>query len=258
MCPRAPAAGRRDRWYPASQRHPRVPARPGGGVGGGVGGPGYDQHHRRVAADGPRDAAGPAGIAVTMKGAPETQGASPPLLRSFLFTTPLHPLLYEKKEHSGRRKGVAEGKGSSRRFGAASPTGRAATTTGAPASERDPRVAAPTLPGAPGAERCILHSKVQLQPSLSSAKCTSRRGGRGRGRGPVRWGGLPRELPPHYETRPAKAPETSASRPDAAGRDAERGPGARPGPLRSRGASTPGSPWGRGGRAAAPRRSPRR
>ena len=46
------------------------------------------------------DAEGPAGIAVTMKGAPETQGASPPLLRSFLFTTPLHPLLYGKKERS--------------------------------------------------------------------------------------------------------------------------------------------------------------
>ena len=39
----------------------------------------------------------------------------------------------------------------------------------------------------PDAETCILHSKVQFQPSLSSAKCTSRRGGAGRGRrGPRR------------------------------------------------------------------------
>ena len=31
----------------------------------------------------------------------ETHAVSTPLLRSFLFTTPLHPLLYGKKERSG-------------------------------------------------------------------------------------------------------------------------------------------------------------
>ena len=40
----------------------------------------------------------------------ETRPASSPLLRPFPFTTPLHPLLYEKKERSGRRKGVADGR----------------------------------------------------------------------------------------------------------------------------------------------------
>ena len=39
----------------------------------------------------------------------ETRPASSPLLRPFPFTTPLHPLLYEKKERSGGRKGAADG-----------------------------------------------------------------------------------------------------------------------------------------------------
>ena len=33
-----------------------------------------------------------------------------PSLRLFPSATPLHPLLYEKKERSGRRKGVADGR----------------------------------------------------------------------------------------------------------------------------------------------------
>ena len=62
----------------------------------------------------------------------ETRPAPSPLLRPFPFTTPLHPLLYEKMERSGRRKGVAEGKGRSRRFGVAhrgppEPLGRSPT-----------------------------------------------------------------------------------------------------------------------------------
>ena len=34
-------------------------------------------------------------------------------------------------------------------------------------------------PGRPGAETCTSHSRVQFQPSFSSAKCASRRGRRG-------------------------------------------------------------------------------
>ena len=57
-------------------------------------------------------------------------------------------------------------------------------------TRRSPRTAATTgpaapatsaTPGAPDAETCTSHSKVQFQPSFSSAKCTSRRG-RGRPR----------------------------------------------------------------------------
>ena len=241
----------------------------------------------------------------------ETRPASSPLLRPFPFTTPLHPLLYEKKERSGGRKGAAEGKGRSRRFGVAlrgppeplgrSPTappvapcrrthpqwggwgswdglemgtcpdllqrrsgpgsvarrnaeyqrffshasarpgslqqiwtnrrrqapspgaaaGWTAAVTNAPAIPQAAAPARPAPPDAPGAQTCTSHSKVQFQPLFSSAKCTSRR-----------------------EFRLSDAPD--------------REPGARSGSFRSQGASTPGSPWGRGGRAAAPRRSPRR
>ncbi len=96
----------------------------------------------------------------------------------------------------------------------------AAAVTSAPAIPGAATPARPSTPDAPGAQTCTSHSKVQFQPLFSSAKCTSRRG-----------------------VRPADA--------------LDREPGARSGPFRSRGASTPGSPWGRGGRAAAPRRSPR-
>ena len=97
----------------------------------------------------------------------------------------------------------------------------AAAVTSAPAIPRAATPARPSAPDASGAQTCTSHSKVQFQPLFSSAKCTSRRG-----------------------VRPADA--------------LDRELGARSGSFRSRGASTPGSPWGRGGRAAAPRRSPRR
>ena len=99
--------------------------------------------------------------------------------------------------------------------------GWAAAVTNTPVIPRAATPARPAPPDAPGAQTCTSHSSVQFQPLFSSAKCTSRR-----------------------EIRPADAPD--------------REPSARPGPLRSRGASTPGSPWDRGGRAAALRRSPRR
>ena len=64
------------------------------------------------------------------------------------------------------------------------PGGRPGERTG-PAGRGAGLLVQPRTPK--NAETCTLHSKVQFQPSLSSAKCTSRRGGAGRGRrGPRR------------------------------------------------------------------------
>ena len=64
------------------------------------------------------------------------------------------------------------------------PGGRPGERTG-PAGRGAGLLVQPRTPK--NAETCTLHSKVQFQPSLSSAKCTSRRGGAGHGRrGPRR------------------------------------------------------------------------
>ena len=62
----------------------------------------------------------PAGIAATLRDAPRTVPRILPPLRSFSFTTPLRPSLYEKKERSGGSKSAVERKGRSRRVDAAS------------------------------------------------------------------------------------------------------------------------------------------
>ena len=62
----------------------------------------------------------PAGIAATLRDAPRTAPRLLPPLRSFSFTTPLRPSLYEKKERSGGSRSAVERKGRSRRFDAAS------------------------------------------------------------------------------------------------------------------------------------------
>ena len=62
----------------------------------------------------------PAGIAATLRNAPGTVPRILPPLRSFSFTTPLRPSLYEKKERSGGSKSAVERKGRSRRVDAAS------------------------------------------------------------------------------------------------------------------------------------------
>ena len=58
--------------------------------------------------------------------------------------------------------------------------GWAAAVTNTPAIPRATTPARPTPSDAPGAQTCTSHSKVQFQPLFSSAKCTSRRGGRRR------------------------------------------------------------------------------
>ena len=67
---------------------------------------------------------------------------------------------------------------------------------GAPRAGRRPRRAPPD------AETCTSHSKVRFQPSLSSAKCTSRRG-RGRRRG---------RRGPRCRSRPGASPATRRER----------------------------------------------
>ena len=62
----------------------------------------------------------PAGIAATLRNAPGTVPRILPPLRSFSFTAPLRPSLYEKKERSGGSKSAVERKGRSRRVDAAS------------------------------------------------------------------------------------------------------------------------------------------
>ena len=52
------------------------------------------------------------------------------------------------------------------------------TPGGSPAGIATTLRDAPRRRCAPGAETCISHSRVRFQPSFSSAKCTSRRGGR--------------------------------------------------------------------------------
>ena len=83
------------------------------------------------------------------------------------------------------------------RFGQlALPRRRRGSPGGAPRAGRRPRRAPPD------AETCTSHSKVQFQPSLSSAKCTSRRG-RGRRRG---------RRGPRCRSRPGASPATRRER----------------------------------------------
>ena len=92
----------------------------------------------------------------------ETRPASSPLLRPFPFTTPLHPLLYEKKERSGGRKGAAERKGRSRRLGGppADPRNRWA---GVPRRHRWHHAERLTRNGAGGAPGTVLRwGRVQI------------------------------------------------------------------------------------------------
>ena len=96
-----------------------------------------------------------------------------------------------------RRPGQASGRGT---------TGRTTTTTGTLAANgaRRPRRRPPRT--VLDAETCTSHSKVQFQPSFSSAKCTSRRG---RGRPQPPWTAT---TTPRSTTTPTSRPPLPARR----------------------------------------------